>query len=312
MSRIGLAVVSLALVGAAARAAEEPAPIPREVLAAADYVKGRTVFQSRCSACHALAEGSADLAGPALHGMFGRKAGGRDTFGYSDALMNAGFIWTPARLAAWLADPEGYLPGNIMMIPEAVPERDRINMVSFMMVETGAADWPRPEIVNANAAVDADKPYAERFPSFWNHMMFNTVRYAWERPGASDYVVDVYYNVDGSVTSNQPKVAGFWHIAERPPAPPMFCYALQGLAVEPGVVVECVPVAAMSIPRFKERLWQSKGYGGQVIHGGILPGRPEAAAVPKGGMTDQGGRAQGGRVEGESGEGGRSEEGRVP
>jgi len=105
--------------------------------------------------------------------------------------------------------------------------------------------------------------------------MFNTVRYAWERPGQGEYVVDVYYNEDGSVMSNQKGVRGFWHIAEGGPMPAMFCYALQGLAVEPGVAVECVPVAAMSIPRFNERLWQSKGYQGQVIHGGILPGRPE-------------------------------------
>jgi hypothetical protein len=212
--------------------------------------------------------------------MFGRQAGTKPDFAFSTALTRAGFAWTPERLAAWLADPEGYLPGNIMMIPEPVPERDRLNMISFMMVEAGAADWPRPEIVNANAALEAPKPYPERFPSFWNHMMFNTVRYAWERPGEPEYVVDVYYNEDGSVSSNHTGVRGFWHIAETPPVPPMFCYALQGLAVEPGVVVECVPVAAMSIPRFKERLWQSKGYRGQVIHGGILPGRPEATAVP--------------------------------
>jgi cytochrome c len=269
--------------------AGEPAPIARDVLAKADYVKGRAAFQSRCSACHALAEGSADLAGPALYGMFARAAGAKPGFEFSDALKKAGFTWTPAQLMAWLADPVGYLPGNIMMIPEAVPERDRINMVSFMMVETGAADWPRPEIVNANAAMDSAKPYPERFPSFWNHMMFNTVRYAWERPGEADYVLDVYYNEDGSVTSNQKEVSGFWHIAETSPAPPMFCYALQGLAVEPGVMVECVPVAAMSIPRFKERLWQSKGYQGQVIHGGILPGRPEKTAAAN--APPMGGRA---------------------
>jgi len=260
---------------AAGAAGPEPPPIPREVLAQADYVKGRAAFQSRCSACHALAEGSADLAGPALYGMFGRKAGSKPSFGYSLALEDAGFVWTPARLAAWLADPAGYLPGNIMMLPEPVPERDRINMISFMMVETGAADWPRPAVPADDSGNDS-RPYAERFPSFWNHMMYNTVRYAFERPGAADYVLDVYYNPDGSVTSNQQQVDGFWHIADGGPGPPQFCYALKGLAVEPGVVVDCVPIAAMSIPRFKERLWQSKGYQGRVIHGGILPGRPES------------------------------------
>ncbi len=60
-------------------------------------------------------------------------------------------------------------------------------------------------------------------------------------------------------------------------------YTLKGLAVEPGVVVEGMPVAAMSIPRFNERLWQSKGSQGHVIHGGILPGRPEVAISTKAG-----------------------------
>lgn len=245
--------------------------ITRDQLVAADYVKGRAAFQSRCSACHTLAESSADLAGPALYGMFGRKVGAKPGFAFSASLKKPGFTWTPDRLADWLADPKGYLPGNVMLIPEAAPERDRVNMISFMMVEAGAADWPRPVIVNANADTDLTKPPSERFPSFWNHMMFNTVRYAFERPGEAEYVVDIYYNEDGSVASNQMGLTGFWHIT----AQNMFCYALKGLAVEPGVVVECVPVAAMSIPRFNERLWQSKGWQGRIVHGGILPGRPD-------------------------------------
>ncbi|MDX2224915.1 MAG: hypothetical protein SFV21_19325 [Rhodospirillaceae bacterium] len=270
--RIGLAASVLATCLAAVPASAQD-KFTRDALTAADYVKGRAAFQSRCSVCHTLAEGSADLAGPALFGMFGRVAGTKRGFPFSDALSDAGFAWTPDRLAAWLADPAGYLPGNIMMIPEPVPQRDLANMISFMMVETGAADWPRPAVADARQDADRSKPPAERFPSFWNHMMFNTVRYAWEGPGAADYVVDVYYNEDGSVSSNRPEVRGFWHIDDRD----MFCYALMGLAVEPGVVVECVPVAAMSIPRFNERLWQSKGYGGRIVHGGILPGRPERA-----------------------------------
>ena len=91
---------------------------------AADYIKGRAAFQSRCSACHTLADGAADLAGPALFGMFGCRAGAKDGFAFSAALTGADFGWTPDRLAAWLADPTGYLPGNVMMIPEPLPERD--------------------------------------------------------------------------------------------------------------------------------------------------------------------------------------------
>ncbi|MBL8643613.1 MAG: c-type cytochrome [Rhodospirillaceae bacterium] len=279
-----LMVAGVLGLGVSAEAADyragEPPAISRDALAKADYVKGRAAFQARCSACHTVGEG-ADLAGPNLFGVFSRKVGAKEDFDFSPALKNAGFNWTPARLAAWLADPENYLPNNNMMIPEPVPEKDRLNMLSFMMVESGAADWPRPAVANANAVRDPTKPYAERFPSFWNHMMFNTVRYAFERPGQAEYIVDVYYNTDGSVTSNTKGVDGFWHIKDDGKGPAMFCYALQGFAVEPGVMVECIPIGAMSIPRFNERLWKSKGYKDQVINGGILPGRPQASEPAK-------------------------------
>jgi cytochrome c2 len=277
---LGLALISSATGSAADYTAGEPKAISRDALAKADYVKGRAAFQARCSACHTVGEGT-DLAGPNLFGMFNRNVGTKADFDYSPTLKNAKFKWTPARLDAWLADPKHYLPNNNMMIPEPVPEKDRLNMISFMMVESGAADWPRPVIANANAATDTSKPYSERYPSFWNHMMFNTVRYAFERPGQSEYVIDVYYNPDGTVSSNQKGVDGFWHIKEGGPGPAMFCYALQGYDVEPGVMVECIPIGAMSIPRFNERLWKTKGYKGQVINGGILPGRPQQTQGPE-------------------------------
>jgi cytochrome c2 len=283
MMRIGLFMFGL-MAASAAQAADyksgEPPAIARDTLANADYLKGRAAYQARCSACHTLGEG-ADLAGPNLFKVFGRQVGAKPDFEFSDTLKNANFKWTPARLDAWLADPKHYLPDNNMMIPEPVPAKDRVNLISFMMVESGGADWPRPAIANANASTDASKPYSERYPSFWNHMMFNTVRYAFERPGQSEYVIDVYYNADGTVTSNQKGVDGFWHIKEGGPGPAMFCYALQGFDVEPGVAVECIPIAAMSIPRFNERLWKSKGYKGQVINGGILPGRPNQTQPPE-------------------------------
>lgn len=50
--------------------------------------------------------------------------------------------------------------------------------------------------------------------------------------------------------------------------------ALQGLPIRPNYFVRCFPVAAMAIPRFSEQLWQSPMYGGAVLYGGILPGRP--------------------------------------
>ncbi len=171
-----------------------------------------------------------------------------------------------------MADPKGYLPGNIMGIPEAVPDSDRLNIISFMLIETGAVDWPRPETNFADAQLDAEKPPSERFPSFWNHLMFNTARYWWENEEAQeDYRFDAYFKTDGTVVTSDKKVSGFWHINERN----FFCYALTGMPVSVGHMVECFPVAAMAIPRFAEELWISKPQPGVKLHGGMMAGRPD-------------------------------------
>lgn len=246
-----------------------------EALESADYMRGKQAFQGRCSACHTLAADSRDIAGPNLWQMFSRKAGIKEGFQFSNALVEAGFVWTPDRLDDWLADPAGYLPGNIMGIPEPVPERDRLPMLSFMLIETGAVDWPRPEA--ALAAEEADRaglPAAERYPGFWNHLMYNTVRYRWEDTvTGEEFRFDAYNKTDGSIATNVKGLTGFWHITPND----FFCYALSGLPIGVGQMVECFPVGAMAIPRFAEELWTSKPQKGVALHGGIVPGRPDWA-----------------------------------
>jgi len=237
----------------------------------ADYLNGKQVFQGRCSACHTLSEGSGDLSGPNLWDVFGRVAGSKEGFGYSATLAEAEFEWSPDRLAAWLADPKGYLPGNVMGIPEPVPESDRADMISFLLIETGAVDWPRPENAMADAQQDPSAPPSERFPSFWNHLMFNTVNYRWVNEEAGeDFRFEAYNKPDGSVATNVKGMYGFWYITEKN----FFCYALTGMPVSVGHMVECFPVAAMAIPRFAAELWVSKPQPGVELHGGMLPGRP--------------------------------------
>ena len=45
-------------------------------------MKGRSVFDSNCAACHAMHGESKGAAAPALAGLFGRQCGGTD-FAYS-------------------------------------------------------------------------------------------------------------------------------------------------------------------------------------------------------------------------------------
>ena len=243
--------------------------LTRDALAKADYVVGRRAFQMRCSACHTLAQGGSDLAGPNLWAIVGSKAGGRGNFPYSDALRTAGPTWTADSLDRFLADPANNIPGNRMGVPEGVPNPDRLALISFLMLETGGADWPKPELPKAVIDPDRSKPVAERFPSFWNHMMSNTTRYRMVTAGG-ELVFKAYFNEDGSVTSDNPKIRGFW----RTDARDFFCYALYGIPAKPDQLVECFPMVAMSIPRFAEQLWESKPAEGVQLFGGILPGRP--------------------------------------
>jgi cytochrome c2 len=271
MLKIFLAVF-IALLSMSASSAIAQEKLTLEQLKAADYMKGKQTFQGRCSACHTLADDSGDIAGPNLWGVFARQAGAKAGFTYSDALLKAAFQWSPDRLDAWLADPKGYLPGNIMGIPEAVPAADRINLIAFMLIETGAVDWPRPATAFASGQQDKSLPPAERFPSFWNHLMFNTVNYRWvDIATGEEFRFEAYNKTDGSIATNVKGMYGFWYITERN----FFCYALTGMPVSVGHMVECFPVAAMAIPRFAEELWVSKPQPGVKLHGGMVPGRPD-------------------------------------
>lgn len=260
---LGMATL-LSAAGAMAQVA-----LTRDALVRADYVVGRRAFQMRCSACHTLAEGGSDLAGPNLWGVAGKPAASRGTFPYSEALRGAGITWTPDRLDRFLADPAADVPGNRMAIPEGVPNPDRLALISFMLLETGGADWPRPELPKVTVDPDRSKPLAERFPSFWNHLMTNTTRYRMVTPGG-ELVFKVYFNPDGSVGSDRAGIRGFWRADERD----FFCYALYGIPARPDQLVECFPIVAMSIPRFAEQLWESRPAEGVQLYGGILPGRP--------------------------------------
>lgn len=263
-------IMVLTLLSSSILAAQENVTV--EELKNADYLKGKQTFQGRCSACHTLAEGSSNIAGPNLWGVFDRVAGSREDFGYSATLVEADFKWSPDQLDAWLSDPKGYLPGNIMGIPEPVPASDRLDLLSFVFIETGAADWPRPETAMSAAQQDRSLPPSERFPSFWNHLMYNTVRYRWVNESAGEeFSFEAYNKTDGSIATNVKGLTGFWYITERD----FFCYALTGMPVGVGQMVECFPVAAMAIPRFAEELWTSKPQKDVELHGGMTPGRPD-------------------------------------
>ena len=85
----------------------------RPVEAVGDPEAGARVFRV-CAACHTLQPG-AYRTGPSLAGVFGRRAGTAAGFHrYSEALSSVDLVWREDTLDAFLADPQGFLPGNRM------------------------------------------------------------------------------------------------------------------------------------------------------------------------------------------------------
>ena len=104
--------------------------------AAADITRGE-LLSLACQACHTLGAGQAHLLGPNLFGVFGRVSAGKDGFEYSPTLRSAEFVWTPAALEAWLADPATFLPGNNMVFAGYNSATDRRDLVAFLLHKTG-------------------------------------------------------------------------------------------------------------------------------------------------------------------------------
>jgi cytochrome c len=112
---------------AASLAAAAAAPGLLPPAQAQDAAKGKTVFESRCIACHSLA---ANRVGPALGTVFGRTAGTNPGFGYSPALKAAGHVWDAEKLEKWLTNPQAFVPGAGMPFRLGDAE-ERRNVVAY-------------------------------------------------------------------------------------------------------------------------------------------------------------------------------------
>jgi cytochrome c len=93
-----------------------------------DAVRGKALFERRCTGCHAL---DSNREGPRLRGVFGRQAGSAAGFTYSSALRERHVAWNSIDLERWLRDPEELVPGNNMDF--SVPKsQERADIVAFL------------------------------------------------------------------------------------------------------------------------------------------------------------------------------------
>ena len=92
---------------------------------AQDAARGKTLYDSRCVACHSVDD---NRVGPAHKGVFGRKAGAAKDYDYSAALKMSKVVWNEKSLDLWLTGPEQFIPGQKMgfSVPEVQDRRDLI------------------------------------------------------------------------------------------------------------------------------------------------------------------------------------------
>ncbi len=102
-----------------------------ENLPAGDPVLGQRQF-AQCTACHSITADGANKVGPNLHGIYGRKAGSKADFAYSDALKNAGFDWDSERLDQYIRKPSAFLPGNKMAFIGIAKDEVRANIIAYL------------------------------------------------------------------------------------------------------------------------------------------------------------------------------------
>ena len=105
---------------------------------AADLSNGEARF-AICRSCHTLNQGGDDMTGPNLWGIFGRKAGAKPGFTYSDDLKNAGWTWDADRLDKWITNPHAVLAGTKMTFVGMPNATDRRDVIAFLKVQTSPA-----------------------------------------------------------------------------------------------------------------------------------------------------------------------------
>ena len=83
---------------------------------------GRSLYESRCGACHGL---DANRVGPMHRQLIGRRAGQVAGYAYSPALKSSAVVWTAQTLDQWLSNPEAMIPGQRMnfSVPSAEDRR---------------------------------------------------------------------------------------------------------------------------------------------------------------------------------------------
>lgn len=103
-----------------------------------DASRGAALFEA-CAGCHQIGAGARVSVGPVLTGVVGRPAAATE-FAHSEALADAaaeGLHWDAEALDAFLADPDGFLPGTTMVFEGLSDTGDRAELIAFLADHSG-------------------------------------------------------------------------------------------------------------------------------------------------------------------------------
>ena len=115
------------------------AALAAPAFAEGDIAKGEKAFK-KCKSCHMVKADDGTMimkggkTGPNLYGVIGRPLGGVEGFKYGKTLVAAGesgLVWTEESLAAFVADPKGYLK-------EATGDSKAKSKMTFKLKKGGA------------------------------------------------------------------------------------------------------------------------------------------------------------------------------
>lgn len=101
----------------------------------ADLDNGQAKF-ALCKSCHTAARDGANMTGPNLYDVFGRRAGTLPGFAYSDALKVSKIVWSADTLDKWIQNPRADVAGTKMTYLGMENPKDRIDLIAYLKVVT--------------------------------------------------------------------------------------------------------------------------------------------------------------------------------